>query len=182
MMQFIDTPIAGVWQVQTAPIADPRGQFTRLYCAQRFAAVAADLQFVQVNLSQTQHCGTVRGLHLQRAPSREFKLVRCLRGRVFDVVADLRAASPTFGRWFALELSEHNQRELLVPPGVAHGFQALDDDVQLLYQHSAAHDARLEDGVRHDDPSLAIAWPLPVSLLSPRDRELRCLHTEITDA
>jgi dTDP-4-dehydrorhamnose 3,5-epimerase len=111
-------------------------------------------------------------MHLQRAPAQEYKLVRCLSGRVFDVAADLRRDSPSYGRWFALELSGDDHRSLLIPPGVAHGFQTLSDDVQLLYQHSSAYDAALDAGVRHDDPLLAIDWPLPVSGLSPRDRAL----------
>ncbi len=115
-------------------------------------------------------------MHLQRAPAQEYKLVRCLRGRVFDVAVDLRPGSASFGRWFALELSEDQPRALLIPPGVAHGFQALSDDVQLLYQHSAAHvDAQLDDGVHHADPLLGIRWPLPVRLLSPRDA--RCCRS-----
>lgn len=171
-MKFAPTPIAGVWQVQATPHADERGSFTRLYCAEAFDAVMPGLCFVQANLSVTRGRGTLRGLHLQRAPSKEWKLVRCLRGRVFDVAADLRRGSITYGRWFALELDEHQPLALLIPPGVAHGFQALSDEAQLLYQHSAAHAPALEGGVRHDDPLLAIRWPLPPSRLSPRDRRL----------
>ena len=103
--------------------------------------------------------------------------MRCLRGRIFDVAADLRPGSPTHGRWFALELNEEQPLALLIPPGVAHGFQALSDDVQLLYQHSSAHVPALDAGVRHDDPTLAIRWPLPVGLLSPRDAALPCMET-----
>jgi dTDP-4-dehydrorhamnose 3,5-epimerase len=181
-MKFASTPIAGVWQVHTEPRADARGSFTRLYCAEAFDAVMPGLCFVQANLSHTLQRGTLRGLHLQRAPAQEYKLVRCLRGHVFDVAADLRPLSITYGQWFALELSDRNHCQLLIPPGVAHGFQALSDDVQLLYQHSTAFDAKLEDGVRHDDPSLAIDWPLPVRLLSPRDRQLRLLQAAATEA
>jgi len=171
-MNFLPTPIAGLWQVQARPQADARGSFMRLYCAEAFDTVMPGLCFVQANLSITLRRGTVRGLHRLRPPAQEHKLVRCLRGRVFDVAADLRCGSPTFGRWFALELQEQAPLALLIPPGVAHGFQALCDDVQLLYQHSCAHDPALEDGVRHDDPQLAIRWPLPVTLLSSRDQLL----------
>lgn len=175
-MTFEPTPIAGVWQVRGTPQADARGSFTRLSCTERFDDVVPGLCFVQTNLSITHRRGTLRGLHLQRAPAQEHKLVRCLRGRVFDVAADLRRGSRSYGRWFALELSEHAPLALLLPPGVAHGFQALSDDVQLLYQHSCAHVPALDDGVRHDDPSLAIRWPLPVALLSPRDAALPWLE------
>ena len=175
-MRFVATPIPQLWQVHGVPQADERGSFTRLYCAEAFDAVVPGLRFVQINQSITRRRGTLRGLHLQRAPAQEWKLVRCLRGRVFDVAADLRRGSPSYGRWFALELDERMPLALLVPPGVAHGFQALSDDVQLLYQHSSAHVPALEDGVRHDDPTLAIRWPLPVALLSPRDARLPCLE------
>lgn len=171
-MTFEPTPIAGVWQVRSRPHADARGSFTRLHCAEAFDAAVPGLRFVQTNLSITRHRGTLRGLHLQRAPAAEWKLVRCLRGRVFDVAADLRHGSPTRGGWHALELDECKPLALLIPPGVAHGFQALSDDAQLLYQHSAAHAPALECGVRYDDPRLAIRWPLPVALLSARDAAL----------
>lgn len=171
-MKFLPTPLAGVWQVRATPHADARGSFSRLYCAEAFDEVMPGLCFVQANLSVTLRRGTLRGLHLQRAPAQEYKLVRCLRGRIFDVAADLRPGSPTHGRWFAQELNEEQPLALLIPPGVAHGFQALSDDVQLLYQHSTAHVPALDDGVRHDDPVLAIRWPLPVGLLSPRDAAL----------
>jgi dTDP-4-dehydrorhamnose 3,5-epimerase len=176
------TPISGVWQVHSAPHADARGSFTRLYCAEAFDLAMPGLCFVQTNLSITYHRGTLRGLHLQRSPSMEYKLVRCLRGRIFDVAADLRRGSPSFGRWFAMELCEDEPTALLIPPGVAHGFQALSDGAQLLYQHSAAHVPQLEAGVRHDDPRLAITWPLPVSHLSPRDRALPWLEPHTHEA
>jgi len=175
-MNFLPTPIAGLWQVQGQPQADARGSFQRLYCAEVFDAVMPGLCFVQANLSITRRRGTVRGLHRLRPPAQEYKLVRCLRGQVFDVAADLRPGSATFGRCFTLEMHEQGPMALLIPPGVAHGFQAMCDDVQLLYQHSCAHVPALEDGVRHDDPRLAIRWPLPVTLLSPRDQQLPALQ------
>jgi dTDP-4-dehydrorhamnose 3,5-epimerase len=171
-MKFLSTPLAGVWQVHGQPHTDARGSFTRLYCAEAFDELMPGLCFVQANLSVTRRRGTVRGLHLMRAPAQEFKLVRCLRGRVFDVAADLRRESATYGRWFALELAEDQPVALLIPPGVAHGFQALDDDAQLLYQHSTAHVPALDDGVHVADARLGIRWPLPVSGLSPRDARL----------
>lgn len=175
-MRFEPTSLAGVWQVHSTRQADPRGSFTRLYCAEAFDEIMPGLCFVQVNHSITRRRGTLRGLHLMRTPAQEYKLVRCLRGRVFDVAADLRRGSPTYGRWFALELSEDQPIALLLPPGVAHGFQALSDDAQLLYQHSSAHVAALDDGVHHADPLLGIRWPLPVAMLSPRDAKLPFLE------
>jgi dTDP-4-dehydrorhamnose 3,5-epimerase len=175
-MKFLPTTLAGVWQVHGQPRTDARGSFTRLYCAEAFDELTPGLCFVQVNLSITRRRGTVRGLHLMRAPAQEYKLVRCLRGRVFDVAVDLRRESPTYGRWFALELAEDRPVALLIPPGVAHGFQALGDDAQLLYQHSTAHVPALDDGVHVADARLGIRWPLPVSGLSPRDARLPCLE------
>ena len=169
-MKFYATPIHGLWEIETAPHADARGSLTRLYCTTTFDEVAPGLRFVQVNHSITRRRGTVRGLHFQRAPALEAKLVRCLRGRVFDVTLDLRAGSKTFAHWHAVELSESNQRQVLIPPGCAHGFQTLSDDCELLYQHSARHTPACEGGVAHDDPRLRIAWPLPVAEISARDR------------
>ena len=169
-MKFHATPIHGLWEIETSPRSDVRGSLTRLYCADTFDEIAPGLRFLQVNHSITAHRGTLRGLHFQRPPALEAKLVRCLRGRVFDVAVDLRAGSPTFARWHAVELSDQNQRQVLIPPGCAHGFQTLTDGCELLYQHSARHTPALEDGVAHDDPRLGITWPLPVAELSARDR------------
>ena len=168
-MKFHATPIAGLWEVETAPRGDVRGSLTRVYCAEAFDEVMTGLRVVQVNHSVTARRGTVRGLHFQRVPALEAKLIRCLRGRVFDVAVDQRAGSPTFARWHALELSPDRPRQLLIPPGCAHGFQTLADDSELLYQHSAPYAPAHEGGVRHDDPRLAITWPEPVTELSERD-------------
>ena len=174
-MKFHATPIHGLWEIETLPQGDARGSLTRLYCAEAVGEVAPGLRFVQVNHSITGRRGTLRGLHFQRPPALEAKLIRCLRGRVFDVAVDLRFNSPTFAHWHAVELSESNQRQVLIPPGCAHGFQALADGCELLYQHSAAYAPNCEDGVRHDDPRLAIAWPEAITELSARDRGLPLL-------
>ncbi len=176
-MNLHATPIAGLWEVETAPHRDERGSLTRLFCADAFATATPDLRFVQVNHSITRQHGTIRGLHFQRPPAAEWKLIRCLRGRVFDVAVDLRHGSPTFARWHAVLLSADNPLQILIPPGCAHGFQTLADDAELLYQHSAPYTAACEDGVRHDDPRLAIAWPEPATMLSPRDLGFRALDT-----
>ena len=177
-MKFERTTIEGVWEIATAPRADARGCLTRVFCAEAFGRVAPGLRFVQVNHSITEKRGTIRGLHFQRAPAAEWKLIRCLRGRVFDVAVDLRGGSSTFGRWHAVELSEDNEREILIPPGCAHGFQALADHCELLYQHSEPYAPDREDGVRHDDPRLAIAWPEPETAMSPRDRAFRTIDAD----
>lgn len=175
------TPLAGAYVIETAPRGDERGRFTRLYCAGEFAAVRPDLRFAQVNLSVTRHAGTVRGLHFQKPPFSEAKLVRCLRGRVFAVAVDLRLTSPTFGEWFGVELSGDNEREFFIPEGFAHGFQTLTDDVEMLSQHSAPYAPESEAGIAHDDVTIAITWPLPVTIVSNRDALLPSL-IEVTVA
>lgn len=164
-------PLAGLWCAGTTAAQDHRGAFARLFCAEALAPVLGRRQVVQINQSRTRQPGAVRGLHFQRAPHAELKLVRCLRGRVWDVVVDLRAGSPTLLHWHATELSADNARMLVIPEGFAHGFQALEPDSELLYLHTAAYAPQAEGGLRCDDPLLAIRWPLPVADLSARDRQ-----------
>jgi dTDP-4-dehydrorhamnose 3,5-epimerase len=168
-MRLVPTPLAGLHVVETEAVGDARGRFERLFCEQAWAPLRRGLHFVQINLSTTARRGTVRGLHFQRSPAAEAKLIRCVRGRVFDVAVDLRAGSSTFLQWHAVELSEDVPREIFIPEGFAHGFQALTDDVQLLYFHTAPWTASCEGGLRNDDPRLAIDWPLPPSHVSARD-------------
>jgi len=168
-MRVSATPLPGLVVIETARHADSRGRFERLFCVEAWREVRADLHFVQVNLSTTAHRGTVRGMHFQRAPMVEAKLIRCVQGRVFDVAVDLRPASPTFLRWHAVELSADQPSEVFIPEGFAHGFQALSDNAQLLYFHTRPWTPSCEDGVRHDDPRLAIDWPLPAIHVSERD-------------
>jgi dTDP-4-dehydrorhamnose 3,5-epimerase len=132
-MRFLDTPLAGLTLIQTEPGGDSRGRFVRLFCGEEFGALRRDLRFAQVNLSATVGRGTVRGLHFQNPPAAEAKLVRCLRGAVYDVAVDLRAGSPTLLRWYSVELSQDSEHEVFIPEGFAHGFQTLTDDVELLY-------------------------------------------------
>jgi dTDP-4-dehydrorhamnose 3,5-epimerase len=167
---FEPCPIAGMYQVRSIVSADERGRFRKLFDADAFAAVAPAFRVVQTNLSMTKGAGTVRGMHFQHAPSAEYKLVGCLRGRVQDVVVDLRKSSATWLRWHAAELREDDDVQLLIPPGCAHGFQTLTACSELLYQHSAVWNPAAEGGVRHDDPALAIAWQLRVTQISERDR------------
>lgn len=169
-MKVQATPLAGLWEIVTQPRGDVRGSLTRVYCSDALSAVRAELRFVQTNITRTGQCGTVRGLHFQRAPALEAKLIRCLRGRVFDVAVDLRAGSSTFGHWHAVELSADNERQIFIPEGFAHGFQTLSDEVEMLYQHTAPYTPSCEGGLRHDDPSLGIPWPLPLTQISDRDR------------
>jgi dTDP-4-dehydrorhamnose 3,5-epimerase len=171
-MKFHATPLAGLFVVETEPRGDARGRFVRVFCEQEFAPLRAGLRFVQVNLSRTQGRGSLRGLHFQHPPAAEAKLIRCVRGRVFDVAVDLRAGSPTFLRWHAQELDADNDREFFIPEGFAHGFQVLSDEAELLYQHTAPYTPAREGGVRHDDTRLGITWPLPALNVSARDAAL----------
>lgn len=168
-MRVSPTPLAGVVMVDTPRREDPRGSFARLFCEQELSAVIGHRRIVQINQSTTAVPGTVRGMHYQRPPYAEMKLVRCLRGRVWDVAVDLRAGSPTFLRWHAEELTPANGRMLVIPEGCAHGFQALEAESELLYLHTAVYDATSEAGVHCLDPRLAIGWPMTVLGLSQRD-------------
>lgn len=156
--------------VESEPYTDHRGAFARLFCERTLAAVIGERHIVQINHSRTTAVGAVRGMHFQHPPHAEMKLVRCLRGRVWDVVVDLRAGSPTFLRWHAEELSAESSHMLVVPEGCAHGFQVLEADSELLYLHTTFYTPAAEGALRFDDPTLGIAWPLQVTDLSERDK------------
>lgn len=166
--------INGVFEVLAQPFIDARGAFLNAFRAQEEAFMGSwgDRAIAQVNLSCTDAVGTIRGLHLQADPYSEAKLVRCLRGRVWDLAVDLRHDSATYGQWQAVELSPEQGNALMIPEGCAHGFQVLEPCSQLLYLHSGAWVPEAETGVRWDDPQLAIPWPLPVIEVSERDRSL----------
>lgn len=172
------TPIQGVFELVGQPFSDHRGSFLNAFRAQEpaFASSWGDRGIAQVNLSRTETVGTIRGLHLQADPHAEAKLLRCLRGRVWDVAVDLRAHSPTFAQWHALELTPDLGRALLIPEGCAHGFQVLEAGSELLYLHSGPWVPEAETGIRFDDPRLAIPWPLPPLGLSERDLALPMLE------
>lgn len=165
----IETGIEGLRIVQRQRLGDERGFLSRLFCAEELVPAGWHQPIAQVNHTWTQAQGTVRGLHFQRPPYAEMKLVTCLRGAVWDVGLDLRAGSPTFLQWRAVELSADNDKALLIPEGFAHGFQALTDDCELLYLHTAPYAAQAEGGLSATDPILGIEWPLPITLQSERD-------------
>jgi dTDP-4-dehydrorhamnose 3,5-epimerase len=171
------TGIPGVVVVDSARFEDARGSFGRLFCASELKPVIGERNIVQINHSCTHAVGAVRGMHFQFPPAAEMKLVRCLRGRVWDIAVDLRTGSATFLKWHAEELTSGNHRMMVVPEGCAHGFQVLEPDSELLYLHTAFYTPASEGGVRHDDPALAIRWPLPVTDLSARD----AAHPPITN-
>jgi dTDP-4-dehydrorhamnose 3,5-epimerase len=169
-MKILPTPINGLFVVETTPFQDPRGAFARFFCERELASVIGTRRIVQINHSRTHAVGAVRGLHFQRPPHAEMKLIRCLKGKVWDVAVDLRAGSPTFLQWHAQELSPENTRMMVIPEGCAHGFQVLEQDSELLYLHTAFYAPEAEGGTLHNDSRLNISWPLPATDLSERDR------------
>ncbi len=166
-----ETPLCGLFVIERKTLSDDRGFLSRLFCAEDLAAFGWRGNITQLNETGTRQRGTVRGMHFQRPPHSEIKLVTCTRGRILDIAVDIREDSPTFLQHFAIELSEDNGQSLLIPKGFAHGFQALTDDVRMIYAHSQAYVAEAEGGLNPQDPVLAINWPLPVINLSPRDAE-----------
>ena len=168
-MQFQPTNIAGLLIVGLTRYADERGSFARLFCRDIFAAHGLAHSFVQASLSVTTRAGTLRGMHFQRAPHEEVKLVRCVRGAIYDVVADIRRDSPTYLRWQGFELSPESDVTLYIPKGCAHGFLTLANDSEVLYEMSTPHAPSFADGVRYDDPALGIVWPRPVTRVAEKD-------------
>ena len=169
-MNLLPTRLNGVFIADTNYRSDTRGSFARLFCKNELAAGLQGREIVQVNSSVTKSRGAVRGLHFQHPPYSEMKFVRCVKGRVWDVVVDLREDSPTFMEWHAEELSQDNARMIIIPEGCAHGFQALEVESELLYLHTEYYTPDAEDGLAYDDPLLNILWPLPVTEISERDK------------
>jgi len=172
-MIFTKTPLAGAYLVDLEKRGDERGFFARAFCEREFAAHGLPARFVQVNNSLSAQRGTLRGMHYQLAPKAETKLVRCIRGALFDVILDLRRDSPTFGHSFGAELSAENRRMMVVPQGFAHGFITLADHSEAFYFVDEFYAPELERGVRWDDPRFAISWPLEPAVLSDKDRAHR---------
>jgi dTDP-4-dehydrorhamnose 3,5-epimerase len=169
-MRFQPTALEGVRLVELEPAHDARGFFARTFCTDEFAAAGLETRFVQHSVSFTRRKGSLRGMHYQRPPHEEVKLLRCISGAIHDVLIDVRPDSPTFMRWEAYELTAENRRQLYVPAGVAHGFQTLAPDTEVAYLISAFYAPAAATGIRHDDPAFAIAWPLPVADISAKDR------------
>ena len=170
-MIFEAVPVAGAFLVRMERREDERGYFARLWCREEFAAQGIEVDMVQASVSHNRVAGTVRGLHYSDLPSREAKLVRCARGRVFDVIVDLRPDSPSYLRHHAVLLDAEAGDALYVPPQVAHGFQTLQADTDVHYMMSDFYRPELARGVRYDDPAFGIVWPLPVSVIAARDRD-----------
>lgn len=169
-MKFQELALPGAYLIDMDVNSDNRGYFARTWCHDELAAKCLDTEVSQCSVSFNAKKGTLRGLHFQHAPHEETKIVRAVRGRIFDVIVDIRQGSPTFGKWVSAELSAENRRTIYVPKGFAHGFQTLEDDSELLYMMSAAYRPALQAGVLYNDPAIGIEWPLENPVMSDRDR------------
>jgi dTDP-4-dehydrorhamnose 3,5-epimerase len=170
-MRFYETRLQGALLVALIPFEDERGSFSRQFCRREFADRGLVSDFVQHSSSRSKHVGTLRGMHFQRPPYTEAKLVSCRQGAIWDVIVDLRAGSPTYRQWQGFELTAENQLELYIPKGFAHGFQSLRDDTEVSYLISEYYVPSASDGIRYDDPAFPIDWPLSIAVISQKDRD-----------
>jgi dTDP-4-dehydrorhamnose 3,5-epimerase len=178
MMKFSETGFAGLTLIETPSVVDHRGSFTRWFCTKQLAPVLNNRALAQINHSKSLQAGTVRGLHFQKTPHAEMKIIRCIRGRVVDVALDLRAGSTTFLKYFIKELTPDSNLMVAVPEGFAHGYQALEHDSEIIYFNTAFYEPSMEGAVNPKDPAANIDWPLPVCNLSPRDESTPFLNDE----
>lgn len=170
-MKFTPAPIHGAYVIDVKRIADDRGYFGRLWCKKEFDEHGLVSTIVQSNIGVSKSTGTLRGLHYQKAPHEEVKIVRCCRGAIFDVIVDLRPDSPTYKKWFGLELNETNATMLYVPHGCATGYLTLKDDTEIYYHATEYYHPESATGVRYDDPAFGIEWPGPVNIMSDNDKK-----------
>ena len=168
-MTFTELELKGAYIIELKVFSDERGWFGRTYCKEEFKSNGLEQEWVQMNHSFTSKKGTIRGMHFQFPPFQEIKMVRCIAGRVYDVIVDIRKDSPTFLQYVGVELSASNKKMIYIPSGFAHGFQTLTNDAELIYHHSAFYTPQAESGLLHNDSLLNINWPLSVSEISDRD-------------
>ena len=169
-MKFHKTALEGAYTIEPEKRGDDRGFFARLFCEKEFDAAGLETRFVQINNSLSGSKGTLRGLHYQLPPAAEVKVVRAIKGALWDVIVDLRPGSPTYRKWFGAELTDENRRMMYVPRGFAHGLVTLTDDVEAFYLVSAFYAPEAERGLRFDDPAIGIKWPIPPREMSDKDR------------
>lgn len=168
-MKFYPTPLRDAHLIELEKRGDDRGFFARVFCTDEFARAGLEMRFVQINNSLSAQKGTLRGLHYQLTPAAEVKVVRCIRGALFDLILDIRPGSPTFGRWYGAELSAENRLMMYVPRGFAHAILTLADDTEALYLVSAAYSPQNERGIRWNDPKFSIDWPITPQVISDKD-------------
>ena len=171
-------PLQGLKLLVKKRMGDSRGFLSRLFCDEELKAAGWHKPIKQINYTYTEDRGTARGMHYQKPPHSEMKLVTCVRGAIWDVVVDIRAGSPTFLKWHAVTISSENNSSLLIPEGFAHGFQSLADDVELLYCHTESHNVVAEGSLHAQDPTLAIDWPLEIAIMSKRDNNSPLIETK----
>ena len=169
-MKFTEMSIDGVYLITLEPYSDERGFFARAWCRHEFEEHGLAPNVAQVNVSYNKHAGTLRGMHYQAQPYGETKLVRCTRGAIYDVVIDMRPDSPSFRSWVGAELTADNRQMLYVPEDFAHGFITLTDETEITYQVSQFYTPEAEHGVRYDDPAFGIEWPVPIHVISEKDK------------
>ena len=169
-MIFTETELKGAFIIELKKLEDNRGFFARSWCQNEFEAHGLNTRIVQANVSYNKKKGTLRGMHYQKAPHEETKLVRCTRGAIYDVIIDLRPTSPTRGQWIGVELTEGNYKMLYVPENFAHGFETLEDESEVIYQVSQFYTPGAENGIRWDDLAFNIAWPIEVQVTSEKDK------------
>jgi dTDP-4-dehydrorhamnose 3,5-epimerase len=169
-MIFVETKIPGLFVIELERRRDERGFFARQWCADQFTRAGLDRRVAQINTARSVAAGTLRGVHYQKAPHAEVKLVRCTRGAVFDVAVDLRVESPTFRQWFGTELDDESGRMLYIPEGCGHGYLTLAPNTDLAYQASVPYAPQSATGVRHDDPAFTIAWAGAIKVISSQDQ------------
>lgn len=174
-MIFEETNLKGSYVISLNALTDARGGFARTFCKKEFKQIDHKKEFVQMNHSWNRNKGTVRGMHYQIPPFQEIKLIRCVRGSVLDVIVDLRKYSPTFLQHFAVELSAENKKMIYVPEDFAHGFQALEDDSELIYHHTEYYTPDADRGLLFNDPALNIKWPLPPVMVSEKDKSYKLI-------
>lgn len=176
-MKFSRTTLEGLWLLELELREDERGFLARTFCENEFATHGLNTHWPQCNLTHTKKRGMIRGMHFQVEPKPEVKLIRCSTGAIFDVLVDVRRKSPTFGRWEGFELSATNRRMLYVPGGFAHGFQCLSDACEVFYMMGEVYVPELARGIRWNDPTVSIKWPIAEATLSDRDKNLPLLSS-----
>tara|TARA_Y200000002_G_C22404647_1_gene547187 strand:+ start:111 stop:656 length:546 start_codon:yes stop_codon:yes gene_type:complete len=177
-MKISSQPIKGVYFIELDSFEDKRGSFSRVFCTKELNTILNKERLVQINISKNFQKGLIRGIHYQKKPYTEIKLINCIKGKIYDVVVDLRSNSNTFLKWCGYELSENDNKMLFIPKGCAHGFQTLTKESSILYLHSEFYSPSYERGLNYKDPKININWPLPISEVSSRDQKFEYLNNK----